>query len=517
MTLVRWLVSLLLAAALVLPAGAELSLSERETAQARRLAQALAGASALDKLPRELLPVPDNARIWLYLADSDPDERVVRFALRGMARISAAYRELSLEADYHRVVLRHLREGEYHVLDAALRAATFSVGTDEKVLDAVLGVVNDPARPLFRSRALYALRRHNAADPRISSALAGLLDDLEHPYNVFEALRFARLRAEAGVDDGPQARLELYRRVYGLLSHPHPVLRGTAVDASPFLVPPEQRGVLAVRLEQCLKQDLHAYVCSQAAGALADLDSQPSLSLLLPLLQEDDCNTFSVAYPVGTHRTRLSGSLLPDTRDAALRAIHQLSRVLGQDGFDYRLVWGRFDSGYESMSTREREMLEQEAARAAMWGEDHLDRFPRRRRVDWPDLSGTWRYAGVEPDVPDENIVQEGSRFRLPWRLASSFAVKLGETPAKLPNSRLYAQAWWAGDGVLCRITGPGADDGFTGLWKLSADGRTLTKEIYRRNLELWEPRGKPDLVRVYQRGERPRQLSEEPGSCPGK
>ncbi|MCB9661492.1 MAG: HEAT repeat domain-containing protein [Sandaracinaceae bacterium] len=330
------------------------------------LAELRAGAFSRSAMVR------DNARIFLFLAETASDDEVVAGSLRALRSTwthSPRYeRQMALlTPEYGAVVRLRLHDERPVVQAAAIEAAEKTLLTDppdERVAEelAALALAHpDPAGRLAALEVLWnvtTLRTHPESMRPYVDALSA-----QQPWLVSASL-FRLSGFGAAYPDAANLRARLIE----LLGHDDPGVRGRAATtlSSVVGVADPARDAAGRAIEPLLR-DEHPFVRSAAATALAWLDQRTAVPAIVALLDDSARDTYDLrgftrldGTPGFLHH---DGSPWSRVDDAALRALQAFSaRVGGRFTFD--IQQDRLDESFASAHRTARAWFE--TARGAL-------------------------------------------------------------------------------------------------------------------------------------------------------
>ncbi len=355
------------------PAATSIKLStpptEEETKGAAELADKIQGG----KMSPADFRNKENKRLFVLLAATHNDPKVIGQALRGMN--DTHFKADDIDDDYIAVTAAHLGSTDNRVLSGAFRAVTkvltFKKETDQiiKALAANLSPDRDAA---VRYAALEAARSGDILkNEAVASQVLKALDAKEN---------FIVAQALLAVKSGPRhetSKVEDFRKkIESLLKHSDPAVRGEACVALARIVPmtidEEIISEIGDKIMPLLG-DEHAFVISRAAEALAPLKHEKAIHEIVKHLDDKRPNTYTISIGKNidgqSTTAHFDGSAWSRLNDAMLRSMQTMSfftKKSEADRFSYEV----------SFKTRD-EDLDNAVAAAKKWYAKHKSAIPK--------------------------------------------------------------------------------------------------------------------------------------------
>jgi hypothetical protein len=280
------------------------------------------------RVPKGLLKQKKHAKLFLYLAASSEDPKLIVAALGGMrsayAGRSSRRGRPRANQDYGLVVATHLQSGNHAIQAAALRAAPQAVEGRRPyrpAVDELVSIAESHPLPGARVEALGVLRRVHAFGKQ-EAIVAAMLRALEQkePAVLSMGLLLAIHRNASGLT----RRKEFSQRAAALVGHEDAGVRGRAARLLGLL----SKGDAQV-VEQLipLLEDQNPYVRGQAALAVAEVGDVGIIHQLMALVDDEQAAYYQLAYKsLRGKRARLShGRKTRTVGDQAIMAVARLS------------------------------------------------------------------------------------------------------------------------------------------------------------------------------------------------
>jgi hypothetical protein len=263
--------------------------SAEEKKNAAELAKKLTDRSTRSKELRN----KENSRLFLILAATSKDPKIVHHALMGMHR-TFGRGKAEIDADYLAVTAARLKAKKHEVLAPALRAARKAVRykkTSDALFENLTAIVSAKDDPAVRFAALKAVSKPALKKPAMAKAVLGALD-ADEPYVVVQAL--LALKHGPG-EKTPQAEA-FKKKITALLKHKDPGVRGEACAALAAFVPfrDEAKAAEIGKKIMPLLEDKHPFVKSRAGTSLARIKYKPAVHAIVKQLDDKRKNTYDI-------------------------------------------------------------------------------------------------------------------------------------------------------------------------------------------------------------------------------
>lgn len=297
-------------------------------------AQQKAIEGLLGKLNRETLRfpskdtnVPENARLFTYLAATSNDKDVVAAALSAMygAYSSHSKRKAQPDADFVAVVKHHLGSEDPNIAVRAFLAARTAIsgkdGSPEIIAEVVKLADRYPSGAgrytiIDTLRVVSAQNRNEQLMKIFTESL-----DAKETYVVSYALQ-ALYRSTRSIEE----KSALKAKAFELAKHADPGVRGRAIELLGALGKDDPE---VLKLVLGALGDESAYVRSEASESIARLRHRPAIHELVKLLDDKENNRYDIrdwrTLDGKPGRLHHDGSPWSHVYDAAMNAIRSLS------------------------------------------------------------------------------------------------------------------------------------------------------------------------------------------------
>lgn len=314
--------------------------------EVKKKAEEILAGRKNDRFDYKQMSVKENGPVFIYLATTSDDPKVVTQALEGMKKTHRSDKEsekmnLAGEA-YDAAIIKCLGSSDKTILHYALKSSSKALGDtpNAKVVEMIVDIAQNHKEVGARHEAVDALS--SVKDFEKDSALA----------DVF---------IKAMKDDAPVASLALFRRQFGfsrgdksevykttvveLLEHADPGVRGRALIALAELYSDDKELILS-KSEAMLK-DENPFVRSSALSALSRIKGPKAIDLIITLVDDAEKNTYDIKYQnlLGqSDSVHHDGSAWSTVNDAALSALKSATYSLPEaerfvyDKINYKTV-----------------------------------------------------------------------------------------------------------------------------------------------------------------------------------